>query len=99
MKKIDVFYTCQKCCKENCGFYMLRNDLWEQIWKDSGLLGIPLPNTCRSVKILCWKCAEELLGRQLSHKDLNPSSNCNEIYYILFNRMQEADDYIQGCLV
>jgi hypothetical protein len=90
------FYTCRNCHKENCGMYMLRNDLWEQIWKDSGL---PVLRGAGLREILCWKCAEGILDRRLSARDLNPNSNCNEVYFILFDRMQKADDYIQGCLV
>ena len=88
-------YTCRKCSKDNCGMYMLRNDLWEKIWVDSGL---PVLRSSGLREILCWKCAEGILGRRFTTYDLNPNSNCNEIYFIIYDRMQEADDYIQGCL-
>lgn len=91
----SAYFKCRCCHDPNIAMYMLHNYLWKSIWDNSGYNVDP---DDAFNELLCWTCAEKVLGRRIEAKDLNPLSNCNQVYYILFKRMQEERDFVQGCL-
>ncbi len=92
---LDGSFYCRDCSR-TCGMYMLHNDIWKAVWNVNPL-EVDKNRGLRA--ILCWECAEKRLQRRFVKGDLKPNLAVNQVYYLLFDRMQEADDYIEGCLV
>ena len=74
-------YRCCVCHGFPGSVFMIKDSLWDSVVRKN-------PN----LRIICWDCFEQLLGREIKADDLKPNAPCNKIFIRLLRQIEALNE-------